>query len=259
MSNKKENFARFGIATKGVVYILVGGLTAMTTLGMGGKETGSSGALEYVAQQSYGQLLLGLVALGLVGYVFWRMYQVFADPENNGTEAKGIVKRIAYFFSGIFYGFLAYSAVKIITNAGSGGGSGNQSGLFDSTAGKIVLVLIALGLLGKAIYQLYQAYSGGFRDKIKEAGLDSKARKVLVRSGQLGFTARAIVIGITVYLIFRSILSQGSGDIAGKKEAFQFLEGTFGDAVLIAIALGLVAYGVFMCIKARYASKLLNA
>ncbi len=259
MSDKREKFARFGIATKGVVYILIGGLTAMTALGMGGKQTGSSGALEYLAKQSYGQVLLSLVAFGLVGYVFWRFYQVFADSENNGTDAKGIIKRIAYFFSGVFYAFLAYSAIKIITDAGSSSGGNSWSAIFQSTAGKILLVLVALGLLGKAIYQLYQAYSGGFRDKIKEAGLDRKAQKLLVRSGQIGFTARAIVIGITVYLIFKGIISEGSTDMAGKKQAFEFLKGTFGNTVLIVTALGLVAYGVFMCIKARYASKLINA
>ncbi|WP_432410655.1 DUF1206 domain-containing protein [Rasiella sp. SM2506] len=259
MAEKRETFARFGIATKGLVYILIGGLTIMTTLGLGGKESGSTGALQFVAKQPFGQVLLGLIALGLAGYVFWRWYQTFADPEDRGTGLKGLTVRVAYFFSGLFYGFLSYSAVKIILEAGSGSGGSSGGGLLDSTWGNVLLAATAVALLGKAIYQLYQAYSGKFREKIEETSLDKKAQQALIRSGQLGFTARGIVIAITAFLLFRGIFTQDSGDLAGKKQAFSFLEGTFGNVVLVIIALGLVAYGIYMMIKAKYASKLTSA
>ena len=257
MANKREYFAKFGIATKGLVYILIGGLTAMTTLGIGGKETGSMGALKYVAKQSYGQLLLGLIVIGLAGYVFWRFYQTFTNTENDDEGVKGTFKKIGYFFSGLFYGYLAYTAITIVTNANSGSASGKT--LLDSTVGQVVLVVIALGLLFKALYQIYLAYSGKFKERIQSAGLDSKTQKLLIRSGQFGLTTRGIVIGITVFLIFRGIVHQGQSNIAGKAQAFEFLQGNFGSLILIVASVGLIAYGVYMVIKSKYARQLITS
>ena len=90
MTNKREYFAKFGIATKGIIYLLIGGLSAMTTLGLGGKETGSLGAFKYLAKQVYGQVILAIIAIGLTGYVFWRLYQTFIDKENNSNNFKTI-------------------------------------------------------------------------------------------------------------------------------------------------------------------------
>ena len=63
-----EKFARFGYAAKGVVYCVVGALAAFAAFGAGGQTTGSRGALQTIYDQPFGRVLLGVVALGLLGY-----------------------------------------------------------------------------------------------------------------------------------------------------------------------------------------------
>ena len=94
MSSKKENFARFGMVAKGAVYAIIGTLSAMTAFGLGGEKTGSKGALQYLAEQSFGQVMLGIMGIGLFGYMFWRMYQVFANPGKFDDNIKGIGKEL---------------------------------------------------------------------------------------------------------------------------------------------------------------------
>ena len=115
---------------------------------------------------------------------------------------------------------MSYTAIKIILNVNSSNGVSFQT-LLDSTIGQIALVLIGIGLLAKAMYQLYQVYSGKYKEKIQEFGLDSKRQQLLVNSGQLGLTTRGIVIAITVYLIFKSMLTYGKGNVVNKEQAFQ--------------------------------------
>ena len=67
-------FARMGYASRGVVYLLVGGLAALAALGQGGQTEGSRGALESVLTAPFGKIMLGIIALGLVGYAMWRTY-----------------------------------------------------------------------------------------------------------------------------------------------------------------------------------------
>lgn len=123
-SMDKETVVRFGIASKGFVYILLGGLTVMAAAGLGGEKSDSSGALGFLADSTVGQILLAITAAGLAAYVFWRFYQTFVDPEGKGTGASGLAVRAGYFSSGVIYAVLAFSAVQILSGSGSDSGSG---------------------------------------------------------------------------------------------------------------------------------------
>ncbi|WP_457944754.1 DUF1206 domain-containing protein [Vreelandella alkaliphila] len=61
-------FARMGYASRGIVYVLVGGLATLAAFGQGGQTEGSRGALERVLTAPFGKIMLGLIAVGLVGY-----------------------------------------------------------------------------------------------------------------------------------------------------------------------------------------------
>ena len=227
----------------------------MAAAGMGGDKSSSSGALSFLSKSTLGTILLAITAVGLVGYVFWRFYQAFADPENKGTDSKGLARRIGYASSGIFYGFLAFTAIQILTGTDSGGGGGQESLIskaLSKTYGQIIVGIIALIFLGKALYQIYRVYSGRYNRKLKEMNLGAKAQKMVNYSGMAGYTARGVVIGIIAYLTFNAALTSDSSQSGGTKDALQYLQDQFGTTVLIVIAIGLLLYGVFMFIKARY-------
>src|SRR5690606_29770259 len=101
MKNKKEKIARFGIATKGAVYCLMGGLATMTAFNLGGKKAGVIGSLVYLSDQPFGQILLGGISLGLLGFVFWLFYVAVKDPENSRKGIKRVIKRVGYFVSAL--------------------------------------------------------------------------------------------------------------------------------------------------------------
>ncbi len=252
---EKEYIIRFGIAAKGFVYILLGGLTFMAAAGLGGMKSDSNSVLGFLSGQTGGQLLLAATAAGLIAYVFWRFYETFADPEGKGTGTKGLAMRIGYFSSGVIYGFLAYSAIEILMGTGSGQGGGSESMIAKAMAqrfGQILVGIIACIYLGKAIYQGYRAYTGNYKSKLKEQNLGEKTQKLVYVSGVAGYTARGVVIGIIAFLVFRAAITADSDNGGGTKEAFDFLQNEFGTIVLAVIALGLLLYGVFMLIKARH-------
>lgn len=252
----KENIMRFGIASKGFVYVLFGGLTAVSAMGLsGGGSSDSRGALGFLAGGTIGSLLLALTAAGLVAYVFWRFYQAFADSEDKGNDKKGIAKRIGYFSSGAVYAFLAFTAFQILFGNSSGSGGGGSSWLGEALSrryGQIIVGAVACGYLGKAIYQIYRAYSGNYKKKINEGYLDDKTRKLLVVSGVAGYMARGVVMGIIAFLTFRAAWNSNSNDGGGTGDAFNFLENEFGALILAIIALGLFLYGIFSFFLAKH-------
>lgn len=84
-----ETFARFGYVAKGFVYGAIGILALLAAFSFGGETTDTSGALQAISQQPFGQILLVLITIGLVGYVIWRLIQAIVDPRDKGTDAKG--------------------------------------------------------------------------------------------------------------------------------------------------------------------------
>src|SRR3954463_12931619 len=85
--------ARAGYAAKGVQYGTIGVIAALAAVGSAdGDTTDSKGALEKIGQQSFGQALLVLMAIGLGGYALWRFVEAILDPEHEARGAKGIFK-----------------------------------------------------------------------------------------------------------------------------------------------------------------------
>ena len=109
-----ERLFRLGYAAKGVVYAIIGWLAATAAYGPGGRTTNARGALQSLVDRPFGRILLGLVAIGLSGYVLWRFVQAIMDTENRGTDTKGMIVRLIYAGNGSIYAGLAISAVKIV-------------------------------------------------------------------------------------------------------------------------------------------------
>ena len=88
-----QRLARLGYAAKGLVYVIIGAVAAQAAFG-GRQVEGSEGALVTILRQPFGRVLLGIVALGLAGFVLWRLVQAALDPEHKGTDAGGAAKRV---------------------------------------------------------------------------------------------------------------------------------------------------------------------
>src|ERR671913_1675933 len=114
-----ERLARLGYATEGAVYALIGLLAAGAAFGTGGHATGQHGAFEVVAESPFGSVLLGLIAVGFLGYALWRSVQAIADPDREGTDVKALGKRVGYGASALIYAGLAFSAVGLVFGSAS--------------------------------------------------------------------------------------------------------------------------------------------
>lgn len=257
-------YARIGIAAKGFVYVLVGGLAALTVFGSGsnGSNGGKQGALQTVLEQPYGKFLLGAVVIGLLGYVVWRMIMAFADPDGNGTDTKGIIKRTGFFISGLIYLFFAFSGAQLLfpglgsgSSGGSDGGSGRQllvAKVLEQPFGQWLVAIGAALVIGKGIFQIYKATSGKFKSAIKEDEMSQKEKATFMRAGRIGYIARGVVMGILGYFLIQAALQSDASEAQGTEGAFDFLSFTGGPYLMAAVALGLACYGVFMFVKAKY-------
>ncbi|KAA5542432.1 DUF1206 domain-containing protein [Adhaeribacter rhizoryzae] len=255
-----ESFARFGMAAKGVVYTLVGALAFMAAFEINGNSeqgAGKQGVFQFILEQPFGKILLGIVALGLVCYTIWRFIQAFMDSERKGGDAKGIGKRLGYAFSGLIYGSLAFYAAKLVLGSGGGSGGGDSrqtlaGKLLEQPFGQWLVGIVAVGTMAMGLYQIYKAITGKYLKNIQTAQIKSDIKDMLMKAGKVGYIARGIVWGIIGFLFLKAAMNSNAQEAGGTTSAFQFLEQSYGSILLGAIALGLVCYGVFMFVRARY-------
>lgn len=250
--------ARFGIATKGVVYVILGVLAVMAASGVsGGRITDAGGAVRTIGQQPFGTFLLGAVAVGLIGYTLWRFAQAAFDPDHVGTDANGIAKRVGYAASGVIHAALALGAVQAISGAQRGGGGGTRSWLgsllSEGTLGAVAVGALGIAVGAVAVSQFRSAASGSFLEKLSTRGMDATTRTWVERAGRVGLAARGVVFAILSWFLVRVALHSDSSEWRGSAGALREIASqSYGPVLLGVVAAGLAAYGAYQVVAARY-------
>lgn len=247
--------ARAGYAAKGIVYVLVGGLTASAALGSGDTTTPSE-VVRGLPGTWWGATMLVLIAIGLAGYVVWQIVRAIADPENRGTDAKGLALRASYLFSAAVYGLLGFTAVKVLldrSSSSSGSSSSEQASgmLLSLPGGRWLVALLALIVIGRGCAELYNAWSERFRENL-ELQVGGGVASWMIRVGKAGLTARGIVFLLIGAFLVLAATSGSSSQARGLEGAMEALRDRGGPWLMAAVAVGLACYGAFQLIKARY-------
>jgi hypothetical protein len=254
-----ERLARFGFAAKGFVYVVVGFLAAQAAFGTGGQTTDTQGALQAIVTQPFGRILLALVAIGLIGYVLWRLVEAVLDPEGNGTDAKGLVKRLGSGINALVYAGIAFSAIKLAAGAGGGGSSGDSSTqdwtarILSQPFGQWLVGLGGLLVIGLGFYYFYRAYKANFRKELKLREMSDTEQTWATRIGRVGHASRGVVFTLIGLFLIQAARQSDASEAVGLGGALGILaQQPYGPIVLGVVAIGLIAYGIYMGVEARY-------
>ena len=245
--------SRAGFVARGLVYGIIGILAFDLAIGHGGKITNQQGALRTVADKPFGHLLLTLLAIGLGGYAMWRLFRAVLGRGPEGAD-RGL-DRVGAFGSGVTYAVMCAIAVSILTSGSSGGGSAKKtaSGVFAWPAGRWLVGLAGLVLLGVAVYQLVRGVGRKFLDDSDTAEMPSTLRSWFTVLGVVGHVARAVVFGLVGGFLVKASYDYKANEAIGLDGALAKLyNGAYGNVLLGIVAAGLIAFAVFALVEARY-------
>ena len=252
-----EGLARVGFLVKGVLYLVVGMLALQVAVRIGGRVTGSRGALMTVLAQPFGRTLLLVAAIGLLGYAAWRIVQGIFDSERAGHNWQGLVLRSRFVVRGVMHGALGWQAFRLY------GGLSPRSGATEREAttkvlewplGDWVVVLVGVSVIGYAVQQVYAAVTGQLERNLNVGRLRRDAGEWAVAVSRFGVAARAVVLGLLGWTLVVAGLARDPSEVGSTALSLRTLAeqpGALGQWLLGITAVGLVAYGFYEIIHAQ--------
>jgi hypothetical protein len=253
--------ARGGLVAKGVSYAIVGVLAIQVALGEGGRATSREGALATIAQNGLGRALLVVLVFGFAAYALWRFVSAFAEREDDDDasgKAKNWGKRAGYVGRGLIYAGLTYATIRIL--AGSGGGQSQNeeaksttAGLLEWPGGRWLVGLVGLAIVGAGAWNAYRGVAQMFEDKWRIGEMSVTERRWGGRAGVAGHLARAVVFTLIGIFVTKAAVEYDPDEAIGLDGALQKLaEASYGSILLGVTAAGLVCYGLYCLVDARY-------
>jgi hypothetical protein len=252
-----EAAGRAGLVAKGISFGLVGVLAIRVALDGGdGRTPDRQGALRAIAGDGLGQVVLVLLAIGFAGYAVWRLAEAVFDREREGDDASGLAKRAGAAGKALLYAGLCATAVAILVDAGGRGGSEEDKWtqrVLDLPAGRLLVGLVGLGVIGAGLFNGWRAFTGGFEKDLETWEMSDKERHVVRIVGFVGHAARLVVFTLIGLFLIKAAWHERPGEAIGLDGALQEVaQRTYGQALLGLLAAGLLAYGLFCLVQARY-------
>jgi hypothetical protein len=251
-----EGLARGGLIAYGVVHLLIGWLALQIAWGgASGGSADSSGALQTVADQPFGKVLLWLVAVGMVALAVWQASAAIWGYRNL-AGAKRVRKQLSSGAKAVVYAVLGVSAALVAVGSGSSSSQSQQdatSGVLAWPGGQVIVVVAGLVIIGVGAAGVVKGVKRSFTEEIDMSSVPPVARKGVARLGQVGYIARGLAFGLVGGLLGYAALTFDPQQARGLDGAMRtILEQPFGQFLLTVVALGFGAFGLFAFLQARY-------
>jgi hypothetical protein len=251
-----EGFARFGLVVRGVIYLVPGVLALQLALGSHGAATTQTGALEVIGHQPFGRALLVAVAVGLMGYAIWGVIRAVFDPLRHGQSPRGLAKRFGFAMSALAYTSLLVAALRYLS-----GSLAHIAQPYDWTGGLLakpfgawLLGIVGLCWIGGAgIAEIARGWRGSFEKDLDLERRGPAERRWAMGLGRFGIVARGVVFTIIGILLVGAAIHTHPHQAVGMDAALLALpRQPFGRMLLAAAGLGLITFGVFSAMCARW-------
>jgi hypothetical protein len=254
-SRPLEVLTRIGFVGYGLLHLAVAWLAIQLVIGHHPGETSQSGAFATLVQQPFGRFLLIVVTVGLAAMALWQALLAAVGHRAETGRARTF-ERVMSLGRTLAYGFLAWTAYRIVVGAPTSSAQQQQNataGVLAHPAGRFLVVLGGLLVLGIGIGMIVYGAKRLFERKLMMYRMREPVRIAARRAGQIGYVAKGIAFGLVGLLLIAAALTNDPGKSRGLDAALRTLvKQPFGAFLLWAIAVGLAAAGVYCFVQARY-------
>ncbi len=247
--------ARVGCAAVGTMYVLVGGVALIALTGHLTEYADTSRIPQLLVERvPGGAAIVWTLAAGAAAYGAWRVLQALSDPYGVGTDRFGRLTRVGIAASGAAYGFLAWSAARsALAPPGAARDAAEQgqqqlvARVLNWPAGPWLVALAGLAVAAVGLVQFWYVIRQSYAHDIHITPHTRSAERAIAALAAYGYSARGVLLCVIGYFLLRSAVSQNPSAVGDTDTAFDFIGGgVVGDTAFAVVAIGTIAYGLFM-------------
>lgn len=254
-----EGLGRFGLAARGFLYLVAAGLCLRLSFG-DRERVDREGALDALARQRIGSILLVLMAVGFAGYALWRFTRAVTGASEGRQEKKSTApfRRALDAARGFLYLTGLWQTLRVLVGGRDETKGGNQEtdltvSLMQNTGGRILVGALGLGILVLGAVLAYRGLKEKFAEHLDMRRVKKRWRGVIPVVGQIGFTARGAVVALVGFFFLRAAIRFDPQEAVGISGALgRLAKQPWGPVVLVAVAAGLSCFAALSFIEARY-------
>jgi hypothetical protein len=253
-SGTLSKVARWGLAARASIYLLIGVLAIALALGRSNSETDQRGAMQDLNRHAAGHLILWVIAAGLAGYALWRFSEAAFGVVGEGRD---IGPRLKSFVRGCIYAFFSFSAFQIALGQATGSQAGQQENLsaevMRHTGGRVAVGVLGAVVVVVGLTLVFEGLTHKFEKYLDESSMTPQTHRIVKALGVLGTTARGAVFALAGAFVIQAAWTYQPKKAAGLDGALRSLRDTaVGPWLLGVVALGLVAFGLYGFAEARW-------
>jgi hypothetical protein len=177
----------------------------------------------------------------------WRLSEAAFGSPGSGDEHK-TGKRLAALGRAVVYAVISWSVLKYALGEGTKS-SDKQSVDLTATllkyrAGRSLVVVIGLALIGGGVYLAYSAWKEKFRKDLEFGQAGTRVRRIVEWLGKFGGMARgAVFVTAGIFLVVAAVQAKPQ-QAKGVDSALRTLASTpLGPWLLVLVAIGLIMFG----------------
>lgn len=256
-SKTVQGLGRAGMACYGLVHLIVAYLALRVAFGDSSQQADQRGALSEIGSTGAGAAVLWVLAVGLLAYGVWQLLMAAIGFQWVTKSGKRTRKRIGAAVRAVIGFTLGVLAIRIASGNGSGGSGDQQqqeltARLLALPAGQILVAVVAAAVIGVGVACVVKGVRRSFMKDLDTQDLPSGTQQWVKRLGVAGYLAKGLVLGIVGVLIGFAALNSNPGEAGGLDAALRTLAAQpFGMIALVAVALGLGAFGIYCFAAAR--------
>lgn len=245
--------ARFGFAVLALVHILIGVIALQIAFGEPG-EAEPTGALEQLAAGTIGPWTMGACAIGCLGLAVWQFSEATLRARHLPTGQQ-VSKGISSGALSIIYGSMAFTFARFAFGGEPDSGESTQDfteSFVGTGIGDFVILAVGGTVLGIGVYFVFKGLMRKFRPELRHFE-DTKRGALIDMLGVVGHVAKGAALILVGILFVAAVITHDPERSTGLDGSLKALtEHPFGTPLLVGIAAGLICYGIFATIRARF-------
>jgi len=249
-----EVLTRAGFIGYGVVHLLFAWLALQVAFGRAAPAGDQSGALNALAAQPLGRFLVIAIAIGMLAMAIWQALEALVGHRAERGRGR-VFERLASVGRTLVYAYFAWTAYQVSDKATTSADKQQDlsQDLMAATGGRWLVGLAGAALTALGVGLVWYGLTKRFEKHMHTARMSPGVRRTSRRLGMTGYPAKGVAYAIAGGLIVVAAVTYDPNKARGLDAALRTLrDQSYGQVLLTVIALGIVAYGLFCFVQARY-------